>query len=81
MPCLDDAPLKAGVVPTLRRALDRVDTAERPPLMTGRVTGPPRRRSQQVDYLLRLPRNRGSSVAFQTGMREEICAGADIIFP
>lgn len=32
-----------------------------------------------VDHLIRFPRNRGLSVAFQTGLREALRAGADII--
>ena len=36
-------------------------------------------RAAGVDHLVRFPHNRGLSVAFQTGLREAIRAGADII--
>jgi len=80
VPCLDEAPRIAGVVESLRRALEGVDAVEVLIVDDGSIDGTADvALAAGADHLVRLPHNRGLSVEFQTGLREAIRAGADTI--
>ena len=80
VPCLDEAPRIAGVLATLPRMLDGVDDVETLVIDDGSSDGTAEVALRAgVDHLVRFPHNRGLSVAFQTGLREAVRAGADII--
>lgn len=80
VPCLDEAPRIAGVLATLPRALNGVRTVETLVVDDGSRDGTAEvARASGVDHLVRFSHNRGLSVAFQTGLREAIRVGADII--
>lgn len=80
VPCLDEAPRIAGVLASLPRELDGVDAIEWLVIDDGSSDGTAEAAlSAGVDHLVRFPHNRGLAVAFQTGLREALRAGADII--
>ena len=80
VPCLNEAPRIAGVLENLPRTLEGVDQVETLVVDDGSRDGTAEvARLAGVDYLVRFPHNRGLSIAFQTGLREAIRAGADII--
>ena len=80
IPCLNEAPQIAGVLASLPRVLPGVDEVEFLVIDDGSRDGTADRAlASGVDHLVRFPQNRGLSVAFQTGLRESLRAGADII--
>ncbi len=80
VPCFDEAPRIAGVLASLPRALDGIDAVEVLVVDDGSSDGTAEvALAAGADHLLRFPHNRGLSVAFQTGLREAIRAGADVI--
>ena len=80
VPCLDEAPRIAGVLASLPRNLDGVDEVELLVIDDGSSDGTAEAAlTAGVDHLVRFPHNRGLAVAFQTGLREALRAGADII--
>ena len=80
VPCLNEAPRIARVLAGLPRELDEVDEVESLVIDDGSTDGTAEvALAAGVDHLVRFPHNRGLAVAFQTGLREALRAGADII--
>ncbi len=80
VPCLNEAPRIAGVLASLPQELDGVDEIELFVIDDGSSDGTAEAAlAAGADHLVRFPHNRGLSVAFQTGLREAVRAGADII--
>ena len=80
VPCLDEAPRIAGVLASLPRELEGIDEVELLVIDDGSTDGTAEAALVAgVDHLVRFPHNRGLAVAFQTGLREALRAGADII--
>jgi len=80
VPCLNEAPRIAGVLRALPRRLEGIDVIETLVVDDGSRDGTVKAaREAGVDHLICFPHNRGLSVAFQTGLREALRAGADII--
>ena len=80
VPCLNEGPRIQAVVDALPRRLEGVDSVEVLVIDDGSTdTTSAIARAAGVDHLIRFPHNRGLSVAFQTGLRESIRLGADII--
>jgi len=80
VPCLNEAPRIAEVLNSLPRELEGFDSVEFLVIDDGSTDGTAEAASSAgVDHLVRFSQNRGLSVAFQTGLREALRVGADII--
>jgi len=80
IPCLDEAPRIAEILGALPRELDGVDEIEYLVIDDGSLDGTAEVALEAgVHHLVRFPHNRGLSVAFQTGLREALRRGADIV--
>jgi glycosyltransferase involved in cell wall biosynthesis len=80
IPCLNEAPHVAEVIAALPRELDGVDQIEYLVIDDGsRDRTADVALAAGVHHLVRFPHNRGLSVAFQTGLREALRQGADVI--
>jgi glycosyltransferase involved in cell wall biosynthesis len=80
VPCLNEAPRIATVLRSLPRVLEGVSTVELLVVDDGSIDGTAEQAlSAGADYVVRFAHNRGLSVAFQSGLREAIRVGADII--
>jgi len=80
IPCLNEAPRIGEVVAALPRVLDGVDAIEYLVIDDGsRDRTAEAALEAGVHHLVRFPHNRGLSVAFQTGLREALRQGADVI--
>ncbi len=79
VPCLDEAPRIVGVIASLPRTIEGVDAVEVLFIDDGSTNGTAEVAfAAGADHLVRFPHNRGP-VAFQTGLREALRAGAEII--
>ena len=80
VPCLNEAPRIADVLSALPRELDGIDEVETLVIDDGSTDGTADvARAAGVDHLIRFAHNRGLAVAFQTGLREALRVGADIV--
>ena len=80
VPCLDEAPRIAAVIAAIPRDVAGFDTVEVLIIDDGSRDGTAEAAlAAGADHLVRFPHNRGLSVAFQTGLREAVRAGADVI--
>ena len=80
VPCLNKAPRLAGITGAIPRDIPGVDTVEVLVVDDGSTDGTDIvAREAGADHVVRFPHNRGLSVAFQTGLREALRAGADIV--
>ncbi len=80
VPCLNEAPRIAGVLQSLPRELEGVDSIEALVIDDGSTDGTSETAmAAGADHLVRFSRTRGLSVAFQAGLREAVRVGADII--
>lgn len=80
VPCLDEAPRIADVVRSIPRTLPGVDAVEVLVIDDGSSDGTADvALAAGADHLIQFSGNRGLAVAFQTGLREALRVGADII--
>ena len=80
IPCLNEAPRIAGIVGAIPRDIPGLDTVEVLIVDDGSTDGTGIvAREAGADHVVQFSHNRGLSVAFQTGLREALRAGADII--
>lgn len=80
IPCLDEAPRISGVIANLPRSVPGIDDVQVLVIDDGSRDGTAEAAlAAGAEHLVRFSQNRGLSVAFQTGLREALRAGADII--
>jgi len=80
IPCLNEAPRIADVVRSIPRDVDGVDDVLIVIIDDGSTDGTAAAAlAAGADHVVRFPRNRGLSFAFQSGLREALRLGADIV--